>query len=123
MTKSYNASIPKLVDNILLNLEEHKEVVKYVSKAPINSDKSTKKVDTKKKKPDYVYKKYYTYNNSEIKLDREDIVTFVMCLKEVLDKESPKIKYIYRAIDHLNIIRNANIKKLHSDKCNLEYNA
>ncbi len=36
---------------------------------------------------------------------------------------TPKIKYLYRAIDHINMIHNTNIKKLPLDNSNIESNA
>lgn len=53
MTNSYNAGIPKQVDHIISNLTEQ-----FVGN-----------------------QKYYTYKNSDIKLSRSDILTYVMTLK------------------------------------------
>ena len=36
---------------------------------------------------------------------------------------TPKIKYLHRAIDHINLIHNTNIKKLFLDNSNIESNA
>ncbi len=35
---------------------------------------------------------------------------------------TPKLKYLHRAIDHINIIHNTTIEKLPIDKSNLEFN-
>jgi len=71
MTESYSAGIPKLVQNILSNLTEH-----GIGK-----------------------EQFYTHKDSNIKLSRDDILTFVMCLKYVVKTESPKIKELSKYLD------------------------
>ena len=78
MTKSYNASIVKQVDNIITNLEERYEEVS----------------NTKQGKY-----KYYIYKDPDIKIKRNHILEFVMCLKNVLELESPKIKELSKYLD------------------------
>jgi DNA-directed RNA polymerase len=70
MTKSYNASIIKQVDLIAENLQEHFEG----------------------------NNKYYMYKN-DIKFKRFDIVTFVMCIREVIAIESPRINELSKYLD------------------------
>ena len=71
MTKSYNAGIPKQVDLILTNLDQH-----YEGK-----------------------QQYYTYKQNNIKIKRSDIVNFVLALKEVIQFESPRIKELSKYLD------------------------
>lgn len=73
MTKSYNATIPKQVYLIKSNLEEHWSG---------NSN-------------------YYIYKNTNIEIKSEDIVLFVMTLKNVIDIESPKIKELSKYLDNI----------------------
>lgn len=81
MTKSYNAFIIKQVDNIIKNLKEYYDVV-IINNKPVN-------------------KKYYIYIDLDVKIRRQYILTFVMCLKHVLNEESPKIKELSSYLDNL----------------------
>lgn len=72
MTESYSAGIPKLVNNILLNITPH-----------YNKGKT----------------EYYTYKDLDIKLYREDIVTFVTTMKKVIKVESPKIQELSKYLN------------------------
>ena len=83
MTKSYNAGVIKQVDNIASNLKEH---------CTTKSESSNKK---------YAKNKYYTYRDLDIKIRREYILAFVLCLKEVLETESPKIKELSKYLDNV----------------------
>lgn len=73
MRESYSASIPRLVNEIL---DELCEVVE---------GKNT----------------YYTYSNTDIKLNRHDIVTYVMSLKSVAAKVAPSIKNLSNYLDSI----------------------
>jgi DNA-directed RNA polymerase len=81
MTKSYNAFIIKQVDNIIKNLKEYSDVV-IINNKPVN-------------------KKYYIYIDLDVKIRRQYILTFVMCLKHVLNEESPKIKELSSYLNNL----------------------
>jgi hypothetical protein len=72
MTKSYNAGIIKQADLIAENLEEHFEGKN----------------------------KYYVYKNG-IKFKRLDLITFVMCIKEVISIESPRINELSKYLDSI----------------------
>ena len=72
MTKSYNAGIPTQVAQLITNLDE-----KYEGNT-----------------------KYYTYkSNPDVKLKRNDIVVFVMAIKSVIAKESPRIVELSKYLD------------------------
>ncbi len=72
MTKSYNASIPTQVRQLIMNLD-----VKFEDK-----------------------KEYYIYkNNQDVRFIRDDIVVFVMAIKFVIDKEAPRITELSKYID------------------------
>ncbi len=72
MTKSYNASIPTQVSQLIMNLDE-----KFEGKT-----------------------KYYIYkDNQDVRLIRDDIVVFVMAIKSVIAKESPRITELSKYID------------------------
>lgn len=72
MTKSYNATIPTQVSQLINSLEERLEG-KY---------------------------KYYIHNNNkDILLRRDDIVNLVMAIKTVIAKESPKITELSKYLD------------------------
>lgn len=72
MTKSYNASIPTQVSQLIMNLD-----VKFEGKTEY-----------------YIYK-----DNQDVRFIRDDIVVFVMAIKLVIDKESPRITELSKYID------------------------
>lgn len=76
MTNSYHAGLPKLIDFICNNLEEHYEG---------NS-------------------KYYIYNGSDIRIKRIDVKYYVVALKHVLDSEAPRIKALSNYLDSVAIL-------------------
>lgn len=88
MTKSYNASIVTLVDHLANNLEKHAEEIVNIT----NSNSTSKKTKTLI---------YYTYKNHNVKIFRKDLLNFVMCLKIVIDKISPKIKLLTTYLDNV----------------------
>jgi len=72
MTKSYNASIPTQVSQLIINLDEKSEgKTKY-----------------------YIYK-----DNLDVRLTRDDIVVFVMAINSVIAKESPRITELSKYLD------------------------
>lgn len=71
MTKSYNATRPTLVQNVVDNLKEIFQ-------------------------SNY---KYYTYKNSYVRFKRMDIVNFVLAIRDVLNIESPIIKELSKYLD------------------------
>ncbi len=72
MTKSYNASIPTQVSQLIMNLDE-----KFEGKT-----------------------KYYIYkDNQDVRFIRDDIVVFVMAIKSVIAKQSPRITELSKYID------------------------
>jgi len=72
MTKSYNASIPTQVLQLIMNLDEKLEgKTKY-----------------------YIYK-----DNQDVRFIRDDIVVFVMAIKSVIAKQSPRITELSKYID------------------------
>ena len=87
MTKSYNASIIRLVEHLAKNLDNHKEDI--INTTDLNNNKKTKTLI------------YYTYKNHNVKLIRKDLLNFVMSLKIVLDKISPKIKLLTEYLDNV----------------------
>jgi hypothetical protein len=123
MTKSYNASIVRQVENIAKNLDEHIEIKENDSNNKETSDDSNKKISSKNKKKDNNKKTngknkkndsnnkkttnkttiltHYTYKNIDVKITRGDILSFVMCLKDVLDIECPKIKELSKYLDEV----------------------
>ena len=74
MTKSYNASIPTQVSQLIATLEQ---------------------------RHDGKHKYYIHNNNIDIKLKRDDIVAFVMAIKSVIAKESPRINELSKYLDSI----------------------
>lgn len=72
MTFSYNASVPTQVDQIVEKLEQHSEGKTI----------------------------YYTYKN-DIKFKRFDISVFVLCIRDVINIESPKIKELSKYLNNI----------------------
>ena len=79
MTKSYNATVPKLVQNI--------------------ADSDNIETFIQDKLEYYIYK-----NKKDLVFTKQDIVTYVMAIISVLNRESPRIKELSKYIDNIATI-------------------
>jgi hypothetical protein len=104
-----NKSINKLKNELislkkLNNIRFGRSIIKKVIMIESYSAKVPRLVDTIVDNLKVVEKDLYQYENNNILLTRGDVLSYIMCLRVIIERELPKVKELSKYLDKIAVI-------------------